>query len=231
VWEVLLVLGGAAILGYVKRKVPDHAPTIAYAVFGATCVAILIFTFTGHFILSRHQPETTPDNIEENIRTWGEALGLGLTKLPTTSDTYFNWGITLKNGNFVVVDRAKALPGYLQIQSQLVLSPENQAAYAKLTKQEVDDLTQEVSLELARSRMGYGIGQGTQATPTGSGPQMGVLLVKGIPITNNLTEAGFAGYMDEIDSAISIVRATTTLALHHSNEFSDAKAKPKVVQK
>jgi len=76
IWEMILVIGGAAALGYLKRKVPDHAPTIAYGVFGATCVAILLFTITGRGLLSKRLPEITAENLEENIKTWTENNGL-----------------------------------------------------------------------------------------------------------------------------------------------------------
>ena len=39
-------------------------------------MAILIFTFTGHGLLSKQRPAITSDNLETNVRKWADDLGL-----------------------------------------------------------------------------------------------------------------------------------------------------------
>ncbi len=115
-WEILLLVGGAASLGYLKKKVPEHASTIAYALFGATCVAILLFTITGHGLLVKTRSAVTPENLAENIRKWADDSGLGVTKMPADQEVYFGFLIRLQSGNQLTVFRGKEKAGWLQIQ-------------------------------------------------------------------------------------------------------------------
>lgn len=94
----------------------------------------------------------------------------------------------------------------------MILSPEHQAILSKLTKEQAADVTEEVTLELARSKIGYTI------TGPPPGQMQTVLLQRSVPITSGLTEATFGGYLDEMDSAISLVRLATTLALAHNSQ-------------
>jgi hypothetical protein len=97
------------------------------------------------------------------------------------------------------------------------LSPEHLAILDKLTKDQADAVTQQVVLELGRSRIGYSM-MTELGHPVG-GPaktlvlQQTIILMNPVPIENDLTEDAFAQHINEIDSAISVVRAATALAL------------------
>src|SRR5579859_886880 len=211
VWEILLVIGGATLLGYVKSKVPDHAPTIAYAVFGATCVAILLFTITGRGIISKRPPEVTAENIEENIKKWTENNGLSIAKVSSSvlagQNADFGFMVTLDSKNQILVFRGKEKSSFIQIQSQLMLSPEHLAILNKLTKEQADDAIEEVTLEMNRARIGY-IMQMALAPPMMSGPTattkapmfgQTILVTKPLAMTA-ANEVTFMENLNQIDS-------------------------------
>lgn len=224
VWEVLLLVGVGAVLGYLRAKWPELASPILYAIGGATCVGVLIFTFTGHGFLSKQRPEVTPENLEANVRKWADDLGLGVTRmqsLPIQEQTYFGLVVTLANGNPLEVFRAKQKPGFLQMQCALALSPEHLAMLSRLSKEQADDAMQEIVLEMHRSRIGF-IMQTASASPGVNGVmtttksailQQTMIVTKPLPITDDLTEASFSDRVNELDSEIGLVRAATDLTL------------------
>jgi hypothetical protein len=231
-WEILLLVGVGTILGVLKAKWPNLAAKVLYGVIGATCVAVILFTFTGHSILAHQQSPTTPENIEANVRKWADSLGLGITRLPQSipgQEIYFGVTVTLGNGNQLTVFRNKDKSGYLQIQCPLVLAPEHLAILNKLTKDEASSATQEVLLELARTKVGFQImtASGQPIIPSGALTaqpivlQQAIVLMEGVPIAD-LTEATFAQHIDEIDSAIALVRASTALTLQRYSREHDA---------
>ena len=210
VWWIIIVVGGG-LLALLKVKWPRIAGPALYGLLGVACLATVCFVAVGRPLLSKEQPQTTTENVDANIRAWADSLGMGVTRFQLP-DAYFALGITLKNGNQVVIGRVKERPSYLEIQSSLILSPEHQAILSKLTKEQAADVTEEVTLELARSKIGYTI------TGPPPGQMQTVLLQRSVPITSGLTEATFGGYLDEMDSAISLVRLATTLALAHNSQ-------------
>ncbi|HEY6764222.1 MAG TPA: DUF2299 family protein [Candidatus Sulfotelmatobacter sp.] len=231
VWEVILLIGGGSILGIVKAKWPRLAPYFLYGFAGATCVAIILFTLTGHAILSKSQPETTTENIEENIRKWADEAGIGVTKVPA-QDSYFGYVLRLNSGNPVSVYRPRQAPGFLQIQAGLALAPEHMAMLNKLSKPQADEAIEEITMELNRDRIGY-VMQTSGAppgltSPTTTSPsifQQTILLTASIVISKDFTESAFLARMNEMDSEIGIVRGITDLTLKRYS-----RANPHVMQ-
>jgi hypothetical protein len=185
-------------------------------------MAILIFTFTGHGLLSKQQPAITSENLESSVRTWADDLGLGVTRMQPLPNQEVQFGlvITLNDGNPLMVFRgAKEKTGFLQMQCALTLSPEHLAMLSKLTKQQADDAMQQIILEMNRSRIGFVVqtasavtnGQVTTTTPTIL--QQTIIVSKPLAITDDLSEAAFGERINELDSEIGIVRATTHLTL------------------
>lgn len=225
VWEILLVIGGATVLGYLKRNAPDQAPTIAYSVFGATCVAILLFTFTGRGLLSRRPPEVTAENLEENIRKWAENNGLSIAKVSSTvtgQNVYFGFVITLPSRNQIMVFRGKEKSTFIQMQSPLVLSQEHLTMLNKLSKEQADDAIEEVTLEMNRARIGFIMAMQTALIPPmigGTAPttkpsMFGQTII--VSKTLAMTEANEVNLLDklnQIDSEVGIVRGITDLTL------------------
>ena len=231
----LLVLGGGAVVTWLRYKKPQIAFPLLYGMAAATCMAILIFAFTGRPMFSKRPPNITPDNLEDNLRKWSDDLGLSVSRMPSAStsalaqEIYFGLIVTLQNGNPLAVFRGKDKSGYLQIQCPLTLSPEHLAMLNKLTKDEAAAATQEVVLELGRTRLGFQMttasGQSIAPGPVLGTPivlQQTIIIMKGVPITNDLTEATFAQHTNEIDSAVTIVRAATQLILQRYSRQHDA---------
>ncbi len=82
---------------------------------------------------------------------------------------------------------------------------------AKLTDEQSEFVTEELTLELARSKIGFTI----LGPPAQKEPQIQlVVLSKGVPISG-LTERVFAEYLDEMDSAMRLSRSATALMLDH----------------
>jgi hypothetical protein len=133
----------------------------------------------------------------------------------------------LKSGNPIEIRKLKQSPNYLQIQGNLVLSPEHQKMLAKLTEEQSQFVTEELSLELARSKMGFTI----MGPPAQTEPQIQlVVLSKAVPISG-LTENEFAEYVNEVDSTIRLSRSATSLMLDHGPlHNSIAALRPTAVQ-
>lgn len=235
----VLIFGGGALLAVLRVKWPNYADPVRYGVIGAACVAIILFAFTGRALLSKRPPEVTPDNLEENIRKWADSLGMsvarGSSQIFPAQDIYFALNITMENGTPLMVFRGKEKSGFLQIQCPLTLSPDHLATLQKLTKEEQEAVTQEVLLELAKSKVGFQVMTATGVpmnTPTAPPAvlQQTILLMKGVPITSDMNEASFAQSANEIDAAVTLTRAATALALQRYSREHDVSAKLHVSQ-
>lgn len=233
IWELLLICGGAALLGFLKRRLPEKAPIMAYAFFGATCVAIIIFTFTGRGIMAKRQQDITPENLQENLRKWADDLGLGTTKMPDAQENYFGLVVRVTNGNQIMVFRAKDRANFLQFQSPLMLSQEHLAILSKLTMGQADEAIEEITLEMNRQRIGYVMQ--TSTAPSGFAPQIAttkplilqetITVIKAVAISNDLNEGYFNNTINEMDAEIGTIRLITDLTLKRYNR--EATSSPK----
>lgn len=214
VWEIVLVLGGAAAFGYVKKKIPEQAPTLAYAVLGATCVAIILFTLTGRAILSKQPTEVTVDNIEDGIKLWAEHLGMNIGPASEPAANYFAHMVSLpNNAQAVEVFRAKEKPGYLQFRAIVSISPENQSAFSKMSQSEVNHIVDGLNLEISRANLGC-----TTVMVTAVNERLhktilaGVALQRGVPI-QNLNEWLFADTFDQLTRGSGLVGSSIKLSV------------------
>lgn len=227
-WELLLALGVGALIAWLKATKQQWAGPAIYGLFGFAIVLVIGYALTGQFPLSKTQPQTTAENVEANIKVWADDFQLGVTKHPPQPDVDFGLTITLKgSNNQVEVLKVKQNSAFLQIQSKLTLSQEHQNILAKLTQEQSAFVTEELSLELARSKIGFTI----IGPPAQTEPQIQVtVLSRGVPIAG-LSENTFVGYLNEMDSAIRLLRSTTTLLLDHGPlHDSVAKLHPIVAQ-
>jgi hypothetical protein len=205
IWWVLVVLGGA-LPALLKAYRPLLAGPVAYGLFGATCVFIIHFVGTGRSLFSRQQPQTTPENVEANIRVWLDNFGLAAKK-DRLDSAHFCIAITLHSGNGIVVVRQKASERYLLFQSRLGLAPEHQAPVDAMASAQRDQMMREITLDLARARIGYAF----------EGPPFrSIVLSKSSFITSRLTEDAFVAIIDEMDSAVALARAATVLAIERN---------------
>ncbi len=203
--ELLLALGVAALIAYLRAKRERWAGPALYGLAAFAMVFVIGFTITGRAPLSKPQPETTSENVESNIRAWSDDLGLGVTKQQPGSDADFLYMITLHSGRPVFVGRVKKREGYLQFTGTVTVSKLHQDLIAKLSPSQQNRFTEELLVELARSRIGYSI-----SPPV-------VTLVKSSPITAGFSEASFAGYLDELDSTLALCQEAIPLAIDHAS--------------
>jgi hypothetical protein len=207
-WAILLLGGGIAV-GILRAKKAAWASPIIYGIATIACLAIIIFTFTGHAVFSK--PETDTSNIEDRVKEWITTLGLGSQPITGVPDTFFAYKIFLVNGNSVIVSRnSKSKSGYLQFQSVIVIAPEHRAMLAKLTKDQATAVEEELVQHLADSKMGYSI--------SGSDPghMESIALIHGVPIVG-LTEAAFVDQIDLADSDTALVTTSLLLALQRNS--------------
>jgi hypothetical protein len=213
--ELLLVLGGGAVLGYVKRKLPEHASTLLYGAAGATCVAILIFTFTGRAILAKAPPDPiTPENVEENVKQWAGNMGMNIGPA-TMPDSYFAYQLSLPSAPDVpvIVFRGHEKPSYLQFRSAISVSPEHQAAFSKMSQPQVDRIMEQIDLEIGQANLGCTFAQLSAVNSQLHKTIMtGAVLQRGVPI-QNLNEQYFTDTFDALTRGISLVRTSVKLAL------------------
>jgi len=206
--ELLLVIGGAALLGYMKKKLPEHAPTIAYVLFGATCAAILLFTFTGRPIFSKAAREITPDNVEENVKLWAEHLGMNIGPA-NEPDTYFAHTLSLPTlPQPVVIFRSiKEKPGYLQFKAVVNVSPEHQMAFSKMTQDEVNRIGQQLALDIGRANLQCAFGEIFAVSDQEHKTILaGAFLQRGVPI-ESLNEVYFSDTFDQLTRGEGIVQS------------------------
>jgi hypothetical protein len=114
--------------------------------------------------------------------------------------------VTLHNGTQIVISRSKAMDRYITIQSRLEVSQEHQVILDTFSKDQAIQVTNELSLEMARFKIGWLI------SPVGA-PLKSILIVKTVPNTNIFTEDFFVERLDELDSAVILARAAIILAL------------------
>lgn len=217
IWEIVLIIGGGAVIGTIKAKWPNYAPRVLYGISGATCVAVLLFTLTGRAILSSPlPPDSTPENVEANVKLWSENLELPFAKT-TVADSYFAYSITTRTGTPIVVTRAtKEKTSYLQFVSTITFAPEHQAVLGTLTKEQVDTVMQEISLELSRTRVASTIAtRGLPETGANVARQTMVVLQRA-QLISSLDEGQFADRVDDMEFAVAMVRSATSLSLRRA---------------
>ncbi|MGB8472686.1 MAG: DUF2299 family protein [Candidatus Acidiferrum sp.] len=214
-----LVVGGGIVLAILKRRDSKWAGTIAYFLAACAFLSILGYTFTGRALLSVETPHTTPQNVELNIRSWADKFSFGVRK-QTDNDFSFVYAVTVPSGRMILVGSPKIRPGYLLFRGNLLISPEHQAALKKLSPAQLERISDEINLEMARNKTGFTIL---------NAPFREIVVSKGVPITSNLTEDSFLASLDEIDSSILLAREATRLAFFH-NGVPDVMPRPEALR-
>ena len=197
---------------YVKSKWPQYGDKVLYFLVCASCLFILVYVFTGFVPFRKAQNRVTIDNIESNIKQWCENFGMPFTKT-IVPDTYFAYNVTTRSGNPLIVSRlSKERQSYLQFGATVTFSPERRAAVNTMTKDELDELISEVTLQLTTLRMGVVIA--TLTTPqTGNNVGQTVIgLQKAVPI-NDLNEPDFGAALDDIESGINMSKSAVSLGI------------------
>lgn len=203
----ILILGGGLMFGYLKKQGSALLPTFSYAFGGAACVAVVIFCFRGIANMPHTPIQTTGDNVESEIVDWTNSLGIAKTPV-YIPDTFFAYKMTLSDGVPVLIVRSrKSDPGYVSFTAALTVGSSMGDLIAKLTDQQATTVLQELTLELARSKLEYSI-----LSPNGPRHLQAVSLDKPVGIPS-LNEAEFLQTVDEIDSAVGLSRASLALSI------------------
>lgn len=206
-WEIILFLGGAAVLERLKAKKPEIAAKVQYVLIGLACLMVIMFALTGRAVLSHEQPVTTVENIEQNIKAWIDNDNLTIQKVEDPG-AFFEYTIRVQNGTPISFARVKNREKYIEFQANITLAPEHQKMLSKMPKAEAAKVEEEIILELSRSRMGYHF-EGT----TPDLPFQVIAIQKAIPITESLNEATFTDYINQIDDAVQEVKSAAGLAI------------------
>jgi hypothetical protein len=198
-YDLLLAAGVAALLGWLKSKASQWANPVLYGIVAFTAVLIIGYVLTGRPVLSKQQPQVTPENIEANVKTWSENLGMSVERT-NRQDAFFSYAMRLYSGDPV-----------LQFMSTISIAPEHQAILAKLSQVQSEKMIQELNLEVARANLGCSFGiSGTQNATSGTRFLTAVFLQRGVPL-ENLNEGYFGVNFDEITRGVELVRAVILL--------------------
>lgn len=120
-----------------------------------------------------------------------------------TPEAFFALTVILKNGIPIVVVRPKALDRYIVFQSTLKVSPEHKVLLHELTEEQRGRLSEELALEIARSKAGFAI----------TDPLETITLTRRIALTSGLTEEAFMARLDEVEADFVLARETFRLVL------------------
>lgn len=205
--STLLIIGAGAGLALLKTRRPQWVSPVLYGLLGSGSVAIILVAFYGLAAIPKKQrPQTTPENVEANLRVWLDAFGISTRKV-TDQDSHFALIVTLNNGTPVAIVRSKKLDRYIVLQSTLTISPEHKTLLDKLSNGQKMQIREELAVEMARAKIGFTI------EPSLEPSLSGITLTRRVPITTNLAEDTFMERIDEIDEAVILARNTIVLAL------------------
>ncbi len=205
VWTVIALAVGTGV-ALLKVYWPNIASPVLYGLASVTCFAIISFTITGRAVFSKQRPQTTPENLETNIRVWLDNFGLASQK-QTNDAACFLIAVTMKNGNPVAIFRPKMGDRYISFQSRVTVSPEHQAPMNAMPRPVQEKVSREVALELVRANIGY--------TMEGM-PISAVTVVKSVVISSALTEDVFVALLDQMDSALNLAKLGIVTAIERN---------------
>jgi len=204
--QALLSLGGAVVLGWLKKRGSLWTTPALYGLAGFLLINGCFITLRLLFTPAPKAPEEiTIANIETHVRDWADHLRLAVRR-GDSADAYLVFVISLSNGHEVAVSRNKTRDRYLTFEGAIQVSPEHRDVISHLPADQAAQLMDEVLLEMARSRLNFSlVGR----------PLQSVHIVKSVPIGNGLTEDVFAASIDEIDGGMFVARESIRLALSH----------------
>jgi hypothetical protein len=221
----LLALGTGVLVAILRAKYPRWGNIALYGLAGVALTMVITFTFTGRGLMSREQPQTTPENVKANIKAWCDYWGFGIQPLPDIPAMHFAMSVHLpRSQRDVLISRPKDHDHYLQFESNVVLEKEWNPITSKLSKNQAIRAKDEVLLELATAKIGFQLAYfniGNQQSPA-------VLLQKLVPITGNLTQDVFIEDINEVDNASVLTLSAVRLAIEHNMQPAtyDPKQRP-----
>lgn len=209
----LLLAGATTVLTWVRKTWPQYGDLARYWITTFAALAIIVYATTGYVPFAKHEPTTSADNIAENVKMWCENLGLSIAKV-ALPDAYFGYTVTTLNGNPIQVGRStKEKSAYLQFVETVNPTADQQPIIGKLTQDQLDMLTQEMAVELNKSKIGFAVS--TVSIPQIDGKTQAVqvaVLQKALPISG-ATEAQFSNTIDDLNFAAQLIHSETAVSL------------------
>ena len=200
----LLVLATGGTMFVARMRGWKWASPALYGLSAATLMALTIYTISVHHAFAVEQAaRTTTDNVQERVRSWLDNFGLTVQNIPAEG-MLFSYNVTMRNGNQIQVARSKKLDRYVILTSGIQSSAQEKKMLSKLSKTESDHLEEDLIREAARAKTAF---------INLVSPYDNVILEKRVPITASLTEATLIETLDEMDSTLVVLKATTTMAL------------------
>jgi hypothetical protein len=201
-----LVLAGGLMLAYLRKYRASWAPIVGYGLGGATCMAVIIFTVTGHALFSPSL--TTEDNVEAKVTKWVQYFGYGMQRIqPPSPDDDFAYLITPPSSivPVVVLRDKKSRPGYLQLVANLQVAAEHVAVLQKITPAEAASVVEATEADVLRQSLAFAL--------SGDPNHIQSMAINKALVIDGLTQATFGDGLDNVESTVALTRNDFLLAL------------------
>jgi hypothetical protein len=192
-------------------------PMIAMGAF-----ALLSWAAVGTWIYIRHiSANVTPSNIEEHLRPWLDQFHFSVAKEEDPS-AYFRLEVQLPDKAGLTIERIKGRDQYLTLGAYASLTPELVDRFNKLNKNDQEKIGSALALDIILA----GRFQCDENLPRP------MLVVKQIPITNELTENVLLTSIQDIYDGLVLVRDSFILNLQQTENASITnKSSPKELRR
>jgi len=221
IWYLLAILAPVAI-GWLTTEGPKWVVP-ALCALGAFVLILVAFAsikgaqaaFTVRAYLEQQaRIGVTVDNVEGLVREWSDTFRFSVKKLGA-KDAY-HWAFELKGPAEmpITVMRDKDLSHYLTVIGSLTVIREHSKLFKTLKKSDADALIAQLRIEMNRLNIGY----------TGfANPPERFFFVRRIPISPDLTDYRFVTTVNEVTSAVLLVRQIFFTALHSGALLAEGK--------
>ena len=169
--------------------------TLVYGMIVYALLMVTVIVFWGIRALRFRYPEVTADNLESTIRGWLYHSGLSAQRV---SDPAWIFGLmtTLPNGESLYVLQMKESRRFITFETNLAVSPDQQATLKALPPAFLEKLMREVVLKVFLARMALTIQM--QLSEVSFSSQLAI-----IP---GSMEEDFFDHLDDMDNAIILAR-------------------------
>jgi hypothetical protein len=193
IWVVLAGIG-AALLSYFRSHVAQTTTTALYILVAVSCVLLIQFALTGKALLSRLRPETTPENVEANIRVWLDNFRMTFRK-EATPNAHFELTVYFQPGRNIGIRRFKDSDRYINLGVSIGVGPQDVAKLQRMNGPQIKRFNSQLTFELLRSKANNFRIVGPPATFLSE-----VHLEQRLPITPLLNEDAFMSALNAMDN-------------------------------
>jgi hypothetical protein len=203
VYEMLAFLLVGIGMAYLKKRYPQLASLAMWGLGASALVALIVFCIRENVAMSETPKPPQPitlENADENVRSWLVELGYPVQKIPPNPNMAFGYQIKTDSQVNITVSRLLSDPRYLAFHEELMSGPEQQKLMAKIPDATMEQTIHECILELARSKVEFGI--------KGRKPDLAFFITRKIPITASMTDYSiFEAISDVEHSSLAVNEA------------------------